>query len=156
MESNQFIAVFHDSFYRKLKSAEVRSIPTHGTTSLMCLLAAITIGVRILGPALGFILGSLCTMIYADLSANPQITPTDPRWVGAWWLGKYKLFNPPKDSLCLRARTLGKRAPWLREHFGSRGWWNRGHQPVNLSATRFASLEKRKKKAWNSVFQVWC
>lgn len=52
--------------------------------------AAITIGVRILGPALGFILGSLCTMIYADLSANPQITPTDPRWVGAWWLGKLK------------------------------------------------------------------
>ncbi|XP_076657623.1 organic anion transporting polypeptide 74D [Halictus rubicundus] len=48
---------------------------------------AITIGVRILGPALGFILGSLCTMIYADLSTNPQITPTDPRWVGAWWLG---------------------------------------------------------------------
>ncbi|KAL6255053.1 hypothetical protein P5V15_013386, partial [Pogonomyrmex californicus] len=48
---------------------------------------AITIGVRILGPALGFILGSFCTMVYANLSKNPQITPTDPRWVGAWWLG---------------------------------------------------------------------
>ncbi|XP_015587731.1 solute carrier organic anion transporter family member 3A1 [Cephus cinctus] len=48
---------------------------------------AITIGVRILGPALGFILGSMCTRLYADLSADPQITPTDPRWVGAWWLG---------------------------------------------------------------------
>ncbi|XP_015111203.1 solute carrier organic anion transporter family member 3A1 [Diachasma alloeum] len=48
---------------------------------------AITIGVRILGPALGFILGSLCTMLYVDLAAEPQITPTDPRWVGAWWLG---------------------------------------------------------------------
>lgn len=48
---------------------------------------AITIGVRILGPALGFILGSLCTRLYADLSAEPQIGPTDPRWVGAWWLG---------------------------------------------------------------------
>ncbi|GAB1870007.1 Solute carrier organic anion transporter family member [Camponotus japonicus] len=48
---------------------------------------AITIGVRILGPALGFILGSLCTMVYADLTRTPQITPTDPRWVGAWWLG---------------------------------------------------------------------
>uniref|UniRef100_A0A0C9RC20 Solute carrier organic anion transporter family member n=3 Tax=Braconidae TaxID=7402 RepID=A0A0C9RC20_9HYME len=48
---------------------------------------AITIGVRILGPALGFILGSLCTMLYVDLAADPQITPTDPRWVGAWWLG---------------------------------------------------------------------
>lgn len=55
----------------------------------MCfLVSAITIGVRILGPALGFILGSLCTMIYADLSVDPKITPTDPRWVGAWWLGK--------------------------------------------------------------------
>ena len=59
----------------------------------MDFVAAITIGVRILGPALGFILGSLCTMIYADLSANPQITPTDPRWVGAWWLGKLKFLT---------------------------------------------------------------
>lgn len=48
---------------------------------------AITIGVRILGPALGFILGSFCTRLFVDLSAEPQITPTDPRWVGAWWLG---------------------------------------------------------------------
>lgn len=48
---------------------------------------AITIGVRILGPALGFILGSLCTLLYVDLSADPQITQKDPRWVGAWWLG---------------------------------------------------------------------
>uniref|UniRef100_A0A0A9ZGZ8 Solute carrier organic anion transporter family member n=1 Tax=Lygus hesperus TaxID=30085 RepID=A0A0A9ZGZ8_LYGHE len=48
---------------------------------------AITIGVRILGPALGFILGSLCTRMYVDLSVEPQITPADPRWVGAWWLG---------------------------------------------------------------------
>lgn len=48
---------------------------------------AITIGVRILGPALGFILGSLCTLLYVDLSIDPPFTPKDPRWVGAWWLG---------------------------------------------------------------------
>ncbi|KAB0800160.1 hypothetical protein PPYR_08040 [Photinus pyralis] len=48
---------------------------------------AITIGVRILGPALGFMVGSLCTRFYADLSMNPQISTTDPRWIGAWWLG---------------------------------------------------------------------
>ncbi|XP_018325614.1 solute carrier organic anion transporter family member 3A1 [Agrilus planipennis] len=48
---------------------------------------AITIGVRILGPALGFIVGSFCTSIYADLSIDPKIATTDPRWVGAWWLG---------------------------------------------------------------------
>ncbi|XP_072402384.1 solute carrier organic anion transporter family member 74D [Diabrotica undecimpunctata] len=48
---------------------------------------AITIGVRILGPALGFIVGSICTSIYADLSVDPKIDSSDPRWVGAWWLG---------------------------------------------------------------------
>lgn len=47
----------------------------------------ITIGVRILGPALGFIVGSFCSSIYADLSIDPKIDTTDARWVGAWWLG---------------------------------------------------------------------
>lgn len=62
----------------------------HRFENTICFCAiAITIGVRILGPALGFILGSLCTMVYADLTRTPQITPTDPRWVGAWWLGKF-------------------------------------------------------------------
>lgn len=55
--------------------------------------SAITIGVRILGPALGFILGSFCTMIYVDLSMDPPITPADPRWIGAWWLGKCFQFD---------------------------------------------------------------
>lgn len=48
---------------------------------------AITIGVRILGPAAGFILGSFCTRYYVDLS-NPGFGPNDPKWVGAWYLGK--------------------------------------------------------------------
>ncbi|XP_050538566.1 solute carrier organic anion transporter family member 74D [Daktulosphaira vitifoliae] len=48
---------------------------------------SITIGVRILGPSFGFLLGALCTSLYADLSMEPDILPTDPRWVGAWWLG---------------------------------------------------------------------
>uniref|UniRef100_A0A8D8YD86 Solute carrier organic anion transporter family member n=1 Tax=Cacopsylla melanoneura TaxID=428564 RepID=A0A8D8YD86_9HEMI len=48
---------------------------------------AITIGVRILGPSLGFVLGSFCTRLYVDISETPDINPSDPRWVGAWWLG---------------------------------------------------------------------
>lgn len=48
---------------------------------------AITIGVRILGPAAGFILGSFCTRLYVDLS-DPGFGPSDPKWVGAWYLGK--------------------------------------------------------------------
>ncbi|XP_059612896.1 solute carrier organic anion transporter family member 74D [Phlebotomus argentipes] len=48
---------------------------------------AITIGVRILGPAAGFILGSFCTRVYVNISVDPGIGPADPKWVGAWWLG---------------------------------------------------------------------
>lgn len=59
---------------------------------LFCI-SAITIGVRILGPALGFIVGSLCTSVYADLSVDPKIDTTDPRWVGAWWLGSYLYYK---------------------------------------------------------------
>ncbi len=48
---------------------------------------AITIGVRILGPALGFIMGAICTRFYIDLSAVPPVPSTDPQFLGAWWLG---------------------------------------------------------------------
>lgn len=50
---------------------------------------AITIGVRILGPVLGFILGSICTRFWIHpLEAPPAgLSPTHPRWLGAWWIG---------------------------------------------------------------------
>lgn len=48
---------------------------------------AINIGVKILGPVFGFVLGSLCTSIYVDPLVDPDVTPKDPRWIGAWWLG---------------------------------------------------------------------
>lgn len=50
--------------------------------------AAITIGVRILGPSAGFILGSFCTRLFVDLS-DPGFGPNDPKWVGAWYLGEF-------------------------------------------------------------------
>lgn len=48
---------------------------------------AITIGVRILGPTSGFMLGSICTRLHVDLH-DPGYGPDDPRWIGAWYLGK--------------------------------------------------------------------
>ncbi|XP_065573704.1 solute carrier organic anion transporter family member 74D-like isoform X2 [Artemia franciscana] len=48
---------------------------------------AVTIGVRILGPVFGFVLGAICTSLYVDIFAEPEITAKDPRWIGAWWLG---------------------------------------------------------------------
>jgi MFS family permease len=47
---------------------------------------AITIGVRILGPLLGYYLGSYCTTISVDLSQN--VNTIDNNFIGAWWLGK--------------------------------------------------------------------
>lgn len=45
----------------------------------------------VFGPACGFILGSFCTKIYVDAvfidTSNLDITPDDPRWIGAWWGG---------------------------------------------------------------------
>ncbi|XP_037931515.1 solute carrier organic anion transporter family member 74D [Teleopsis dalmanni] len=75
---------------------------------------AITIGVRILGPASGFIVGSFCTRWYVNFT-NPGFDASDPRWIGAWWLGpvvigslmmlsSIAMFSFPKE-------LRGKRAP---------------------------------------------
>ncbi|KAG5682319.1 hypothetical protein PVAND_011678 [Polypedilum vanderplanki] len=46
---------------------------------------AITIGVRILGPAIGYYLGSLCMRISYDLTMSKS--HTDSNFIGAWYLG---------------------------------------------------------------------
>lgn len=61
------------------------------TCFLFSTFPAITIGVKILGPAAGFILGSFCTRLYVDLS-DPGFGPSDPKWVGAWYLGEQTFF----------------------------------------------------------------
>lgn len=40
----------------------------------------------IIGPALGFGLGGLFLSVYVDPSVDTHLTPSDPGWVGAWWL----------------------------------------------------------------------
>ncbi|XP_021044522.2 solute carrier organic anion transporter family member 1A1 [Mus pahari] len=46
---------------------------------------------KIVGPIIGLLLASFCARIYVDIgSVNTDdltITPTDTRWVGAWWIG---------------------------------------------------------------------
>ncbi|XP_019345149.1 solute carrier organic anion transporter family member 1A2 [Alligator mississippiensis] len=45
----------------------------------------------VIGPLLGFMLGSFCAQLYVDLGLTDleevTLTLTDARWVGAWWLG---------------------------------------------------------------------
>jgi MFS family permease len=42
---------------------------------------------RLLGPAGGYSLASFCLKIYISPELTPTIDNTDPRWLGAWWLG---------------------------------------------------------------------
>ncbi|GAB0096936.1 Solute carrier organic anion transporter family member [Sergentomyia squamirostris] len=46
---------------------------------------------RMLGPAIGYALASVCLKIYISPSLTPTITTNDPRWLGAWWLGWFIL-----------------------------------------------------------------
>ncbi|CAL8328843.1 unnamed protein product [Boreogadus saida] len=47
--------------------------------------------VGILGPMMGFMLGSFCAKVYVDIGSVDldalTINDQDSRWVGAWWLG---------------------------------------------------------------------
>uniref|UniRef100_F7ACE2 Solute carrier organic anion transporter family member n=1 Tax=Ciona intestinalis TaxID=7719 RepID=F7ACE2_CIOIN len=44
----------------------------------------------IVGPVLGFVLGGLFLDVYVDVDQvsrdSVNLTPSDPRWVGAWWI----------------------------------------------------------------------
>ncbi|XP_037950487.1 solute carrier organic anion transporter family member 74D-like [Teleopsis dalmanni] len=42
---------------------------------------------RMLGPAVGYALASICLRIFIAPQFKPLINDKDPRWLGAWWLG---------------------------------------------------------------------
>ncbi|KAJ3596437.1 hypothetical protein NHX12_002844 [Muraenolepis orangiensis] len=52
----------------------------------------------VFGPACGFILGSLCTKFYVDAifidSSKLDISPEDPRWIGAWAESEQAMLPP--------------------------------------------------------------
>ncbi|CAN2390470.1 Solute carrier organic anion transporter family, partial [Pristimantis euphronides] len=51
----------------------------------------ILFAVTVMGPGVAFILGSAMLRYYVDIDKLPAseivLTPKDPRWIGAWWLG---------------------------------------------------------------------
>lgn len=50
---------------------------------------AIFFAFTLLGPGLGFISGGSLLNIYIDITQpeGSKLTPQDPQWIGAWWLG---------------------------------------------------------------------
>ena len=41
----------------------------------------------VIGPGFGYVFGSLMLTIYVDPWNETDLKPTDPDWVGAWWIG---------------------------------------------------------------------
>ncbi|XP_065566171.1 solute carrier organic anion transporter family member 74D-like isoform X2 [Artemia franciscana] len=50
-------------------------------------LTRITSCLRLFGPTLGFLLAAACLKLYVNVTDQPFFGTTDPRWIGAWWLG---------------------------------------------------------------------
>lgn len=51
------------------------------------MLLGLSMSLRTVGPALSFILGYACLSLYIDPRLTPIIDRSDPRWLGAWWIG---------------------------------------------------------------------
>ncbi|KAM9342114.1 solute carrier organic anion transporter family member 4A1 [Pholidichthys leucotaenia] len=41
----------------------------------------------ILGPAAGYLLGGYFLNIYMEIHLTTEMTPANPHWIGAWWIG---------------------------------------------------------------------
>ncbi|XP_039249926.2 solute carrier organic anion transporter family member 2A1-like [Styela clava] len=45
-------------------------------------------GILLIGPALGYLASAVILNIWVDVGwTDPDITPSNPNWVGAWWMG---------------------------------------------------------------------
>lgn len=41
----------------------------------------------LVGPGFGYIIGSLFLLVYVDPWVDTPLVPSDPAWVGGWWMG---------------------------------------------------------------------
>lgn len=58
-------------------------------TSISSILhSGIMFTLRMIGPTLGYALGAIFMRMHVNITETTTLKPTDPSWIGAWWLGK--------------------------------------------------------------------
>ncbi|KAL3986408.1 sodium-independent organic anion transporter family protein [Acanthocheilonema viteae] len=76
--------------------------------------------IRILGPFLGFLIGSIVNNYYYSFYMPVGLTPRDPSWIGRWWagfLGIGIIMLCPSLILFLYPTCVNYRSDHLREHY---------------------------------------
>ena len=48
---------------------------------------ALSMAGRVAGPTLGYFLGAFCLKVNSEPWGDPSYDESDPRWIGAWWVG---------------------------------------------------------------------
>ncbi|XP_050076984.1 solute carrier organic anion transporter family member 74D [Anopheles maculipalpis] len=81
---SQFVLGIGNTLYYSLGQTYLDDNTKKTNTPLMLAYAS---SLRTFGPVVGFALGYLALKIYIDPSKTPIIDSSDPRWLGAWWLG---------------------------------------------------------------------
>ncbi|XP_054750679.1 solute carrier organic anion transporter family member 4A1-like isoform X2 [Lytechinus pictus] len=81
--------VFHGIGASPLYTLGVTYIDENVSSANSGLYIGVFKSMAILGPAIGYIVGGLFLGLYTELQAADEldISPSDPTWVGAWWLG---------------------------------------------------------------------
>lgn len=81
---SQFILGIGNTLYYSLGQSYLDDNTKKTNTPLML---GYAFALRMLGPMVGFVLSYSFLNMYIDPSKTPIIDSSDPRWLGAWWLG---------------------------------------------------------------------
>ncbi|EDO33859.1 predicted protein, partial [Nematostella vectensis] len=95
-----------------------------------------------LAPAIGFFIGGAFLNMHVDLVSETGLKPTDPEWVGAWWLGflvcgAMALFTAL--PLCAYTKTF----PHVAERRATEQSLKKGGKTVIKSSENLVSSKKR-------------
>lgn len=82
---SQFVLGIGNTLYYSLGQSYLDdNIKNKTSTPIMLSLA---FSLRMMGPAIGFVVAFGALKVYIDPTKTPIITSKDPRWLGAWWIG---------------------------------------------------------------------